>query len=219
MRYLFSIFGIAIIIGVITDVAGITVPAFCYTSNNSELKNSGMNQKEMWKDVEGFEDYYQISSSGLVKSYDRECWNGGGYFIKKGRLLKQCFTGAGYLMVGVHKQGEVLNKSVHRLVAIHFVDNPENKPCVNHLDGDKTNNNDWNLEWVTHKENSIHGVKLGLISNYKPIIQLNINGNIIRDYNSITDAQKETGISKSQIGSVCNGHRKTAHGYKWKFKD
>lgn len=106
---------------------------------------------ESWKDIPGWETLYQISNTGKVKSL---------YRYKK--ELKQSTTEKGYKYVSLPLNGKWCNKRVHVLVAIVFIPNPENKPFVNHKDGDKTNNNYWNLEWVTSSENTIHALTTGL---------------------------------------------------------
>ena len=183
----------------------------------TELTIGTMNT-EIWKDVKGFEDLYQISNFGRVASKDRICYNGTGYFLKIGKVLKQNLAGAGYPFLGLHKDLKVKQCNVHRLVAEHFIPNLENKETVNHIDGNKLNNNVSNLEWLSRKENSQHAVDTGLINSRKKVIQLYPNGDFISEYESATQAENITGISKRQISCACNGRQKTAHGYKWKFK-
>jgi hypothetical protein len=106
---------------------------------------------EQWKDVKGYEGIYQVSNEGRVKSI--------GY--SKERILKPINLN-GYLIVNLYK--DKINKQyyIHRLVCLNFLDNPENKKEVNHINGLKTNNRLENLEWVTPKENTIHAVDTGL---------------------------------------------------------
>jgi hypothetical protein len=105
---------------------------------------------EEWKDIQGYEGKYQISSFGRVRN------------IQKGNFLNPSPNYKGYLRVNLWKNGGYKTKVVHRLVCKAFLDNPDNKPQVNHIDGDKTNNKLQNLEWVTNDENKKHAVKLGL---------------------------------------------------------
>lgn len=86
----------------------------------------------------------------------------GDIYNSKGKKLKQHLNKFGYYRVSLFIDGKKVNQSVHRLVAKQFVKNPDNKPCVNHIDGCKTNNNYMNLEWVTNSENVKHAYKLGL---------------------------------------------------------
>ena len=109
---------------------------------------------EIWKDVQGYEGIYQVSNFGRVKSLGRfvdrlasgHCW-------QKERILKPNKTKYGYLNVILSKKGKTKTFSVHRLVAVAFIPNPENKPQIDHINADKTNNTVNNLRWVTCKEN------------------------------------------------------------------
>jgi hypothetical protein len=119
---------------------------------------------------------------------------------------------SGYIYVRVNKQKYAL----HRLVASTFIENPDNKPVVNHIDGTKTKNSVANLEWVTVQENSQHNHNVGLITTYKRKIgQYNLEGEFIKEYNSIVEAMKETNITS--IKEVLYKHQKTAGGFIWKY--
>lgn len=122
-----------------------------------------MVNQEIWKDIKDYEGSYQISNLGRVKSLSRKMWNGNSFWESKERILKSSQDKDGYLLVGLHKNNKKKMCKIHRLVAIHFIDNPYNKPEVNHIDGDKSNNCADNLEWVTSSENSIHAYKSGLL--------------------------------------------------------
>lgn len=115
--------------------------------------------KEIWKDIKGYEGLYQISNFGNVKTFKRQGTDE--------RILKSKEDGCGYLRVRLLKNYKYRIKYISRLVAIYFLDNPENKSEVNHIDGNKQNNNILNLEWVTHKENIQHAYNIGLL---KPIV-------------------------------------------------
>jgi hypothetical protein len=113
---------------------------------------------EYWNTITNFSDY-EISSLGRVKSKTRHGLDG--RFIQE-RILKPNITKSGYKFVILRKDGLSYNEMIHRLVANEFLENPMNKKCVNHIDGNKENNITSNLEWVTHHENRIHANKLGL---------------------------------------------------------
>lgn len=113
--------------------------------------------KEIWKDVIGYEGIYMVSNTGRVKSLDRLVNTGyGRKRLCKGIILRMALDKDGYSVKMLQNRGSKILKKVHRLVAIHFIPNPENKPEVNHLDGNKLNNNDWNLAWATTSENVQH---------------------------------------------------------------
>lgn len=104
--------------------------------------------KEVWKPIKGYENEYLVSNLGQVKSLDRIRKNG----LKKGKVLKPIRHSNGYLRVHLNRK----DYFIHRLVAQAFIENPLNKEYVNHIDGDKTNNNVTNLEWTTPSENMHH---------------------------------------------------------------
>lgn len=163
--------------------------------------------EEIYKDVKGFEGFYQVSNLGNVFS------------IKKNKILKPTILDNGYLQVDLYKNTEHKKNNIHRLVAIAFIPNPYNLPQVNHKDEDKTNNNVWNLEWCTCKENINHGThnfRSG-IKHRKPINQYDLQGNFIKSWNSGTEIQKETGFTHTNITKCCKGHTKTAYGFIWQY--
>lgn len=119
--------------------------------------------KSKWKWVRGWRGYYKVSNHGQVKSCDRYVkTRGNGKRLVKGKILKGSLSDNGYLIVGLYRNRKMKNKLVHRLVARAFIPNPENKPEVNHEDGNKLNNCVGNLSWMTEKENQQHSLKIGL---------------------------------------------------------
>lgn len=114
---------------------------------------------EIWKDIAGYEGLYQVSNLGRVKSLERDTKRARPQHIQE-RILKQ--RNGEYLMVYLADAGKYEARLVHRLVAQAFISNPDNKPIVNHIDGNKYNNRADNLEWCTHKENVIHAFVTGL---------------------------------------------------------
>lgn len=192
----------------------------------------GNYMKEQWKEIEGYDGRYLISNTGKVYSK----------FSK--RLLIGNST-RGYKFYTLSKNGVCKSPKAHRLVAIHFLENTENKPCVNHIDGDPSNNNVSNLEWCTYSENIIHSFKLGLQkpligkdnpmhgkrgsenAKSKEVVMIDISTmKILKQFESIELAvdflknQGKTKANSSSISQCCNGVRyKTAYGYIWRFKN
>lgn len=113
--------------------------------------------KEDWKDIPGFEGRFQISTTGRVKSLKRQCNNQNAkpYWIQE-KILTQWTDKLGYKRLSLFVDGQRHARLVHRLVALAFIPNPENKPQINHKDCNPSNNNVDNLEWCTNKENAVH---------------------------------------------------------------
>jgi hypothetical protein len=123
---------------------------------------------EIWKKINLF-DNYEISNNGSVRRVESQVFQKGTYFKYKGRILKQA-TCKGYKRVTLCKNSSTKRFQVHRLVAMLFIENIENKPCVNHIDGDKLNNNYTNLEWCTYSENEKHSyISLGKINHNRKL--------------------------------------------------
>ena len=126
-----------------------------------------------------------------------------------------------YKFVSILINGQSNRMRVHRLVAMAFIPNPENKPYVNHINGDKGDNNVENLEWVTPSENTIHAVKTGLMSNgrKRPVIHYNLNGEKMATFESASEAARQTGGSQSKITLCCRRQRESANDYQWRYYD
>lgn len=166
---------------------------------------------EEFRDVEGFEGYYQISNYGRVKSLKRSLtqYNGYGYFSHsyKERILSLCRQKQGYLMVNLTKECKKHLLQVHRLVSKAFLDNPENKPCVNHIDCNPSNNRIDNLEFCTQKENVEHCIKLNRRCDFKgskspcakKVILKDKNNKVIKEYGCFEEVAKDLNISKSLV--------------------
>jgi hypothetical protein len=125
---------------------------------------------EIWKDIVGYEGYYQVSNLGNVRSLPKvitQKSNGGGFHEQRrqGKVLVPVKNSKGYYRVMLHMPGGFKRFFVHRLVAEYFIPNRDNKPVVNHIDSNPLNNHVSNLEWVTHKENSRHAVDNGRFAN------------------------------------------------------
>lgn len=188
----------------------------------------------IWKDIEGFEDYYQISSDGRVRSKDRTIIDKIGRKRSwKGQLLNPDIAQNGYYRVTLSINRNRKQLYLHRLLAKYFIPNPNDLPQVNHIDGNKLNNNLNNLEWCSNQDNIIHAYKHRLIKpvsgknhpNYgkyganskkaKPIISKNIITNEIKKYGSIIDTKKD-GFTPSEVSRCCN-HGGIHKGHSFKF--
>lgn len=168
-------------------------------------------QKEVWKDVKGYEGRYAISNKGNLYSYHT-----------KG-LRSVSVREDGYNVCSLYKDKKRSNHYIHRLVIMHFSKEPP-KETVNHIDGNKSNNCIDNLEWMSYTENNKHAVESGLNTiqhrrNCKGSIkvsQFSLSGELIKTYPSMRQAERETGITATEIG---HGIRKgwKYGGYIWKL--
>ena len=176
-----------------------------------------MNDIEIWGKIKNYENLYEISNHGKVKSVKRiiKRKKNGDLPIKE-RILKPTINIGGYKTVALSKNNKRKIIPIHRLVAQTFISNPKNLPCVNHKDENKLNNCVDNLEWCTVKYNNNYGSKKDKIS--KKVIQYDKNKNIIKEWNSIIDVQRISDINNSNIVQCCKGKRKSAGGYVWEYK-
>ena len=163
---------------------------------------------EFYKAIVGYEGLYEVSNLGNVRSLR----------FGKIKILKQGTQAHGYLKVVLCVGREVKNFLVHRLVAQAFLPNPNNKPAINHVDGNKQNNHANNLEWAQPSENTRHGLRLGLIpDNRKPVVATNAVTGVETTFPSIWDAAKDLGLKQDSISRVVNGRRKSTGGYSFKL--
>jgi len=128
---------------------------------SNETKHD-MSAEEIWKDIEGYEGIYKISSLGNVKTLSRHYYNGEYGNVKmfmEEKIRTPIKHPSGYLTMILCKNGVKKRYTIHRIVALNFIPNPDNKRCVNHIDGKKDNNAVSNLEWCTHKENNSHAIE------------------------------------------------------------
>ena len=173
----------------------------------------------MWKVLNKYP-HYSIDECGKVKRNSSTNKDSLGRVINyKERELKIQLDKDGYqvvtLVYGLEKPKVC---KVHRLVAETFIPNPDNLPCVNHKDEDKTNNSVDNLEWCTYQYNNSYNDKGKRISATKsiPVYQFDLNGNLIKEWKSMKEAGKSLGIDEANISAACSGKLKTYKGFIWK---
>lgn len=183
---------------------------------------------EIWKDIVGYEGLYQVSNLGNIRSL---CFGSRNH--KKSnviKLLKQTPTNCGYYKVQLYNNGHSKILYVHRIVAETFIPNPDCKPQVNHIDGNKSNNACFNLEWSSPSENQLHAIKTNLRAPSpmtgrkgkqnplsKPILQFTKSGEFVKKWDSIADAGRFFNCDQSCISSALVGRNKTSHGFVWKY--
>lgn len=183
-------------------------------------------KEEIWKEIKGYEGRYLISNLGRVRGCPR--WvdqpRGGKRYID-GHVLAQRLSGSGYMTIRlIGGDGKNRTFTIHRLVALNFIDNPNNLPCVNHKDENKLNNCVSNLEWVTYKENINYGTCIKRRDAKRQYRVEMIDSNtlkVIKTFESIKMAAKEMNISDRQIALVCSGSKNVyrAGGYLWRYAD
>lgn len=188
----------------------------------------------MFKGIFGYERYYEISSDGIVKSKDRTQTDSlGRTRTWKGQVLNPDIAPNGYYRITLAVEGKKKQVYIHRLIATHFMDNPNNLPQVNHIDGNKLNNSMDNLEWVSAQENTIHAYKNGLINhiagenhpNYGKFGSKSRKAKKVKSTDIITGEQKtygalietvKDGFTKSEVSRSCN-HGGIHKGHKFEF--
>lgn len=187
-----------------------------------------------WKPISGYEGYYLVSDKGDV-------WS-----VRRKKMLAPKMQKTGYLRVALSVDGRVKNFSIHRIVALAFIPNPEGKPTVNHINENKTDNRVENLEWATTREQNTHGTRIArAISNtdwaarsaktdyaeiarkhdyytmnsaqMKKVVQKDCQGNVVRIFDSIGQAARSVNVSPGHIWQCCNGQRKTCKGSVWEY--
>lgn len=154
---------------------------------------------EQWKDIYAG---YQVSNEGRVRS------------LKRNKILTLKETTKGYLQVHLRVDGKDITPKVHRLVAMAFIDNPDNLPQINHINGIKTDNRVLNLEWCNNSQNLKHSYQvLGRKTIGKAVICVDKN----ETYSSSKEASRQLGIDHSTIIKCCKGKRRTAGGCHWQY--
>lgn len=166
--------------------------------------------QEIWKDIKGYEDHYQISNIGRVKSLSRMRLGRGGCLVHiHEKILKQKTTKSGYKSVHLRCMDYQSHPTIHRLVAEAFISNPDNKPTVNHIDANKENNCTTNLEWSTHSEQMVHAVHNDLLEvrgspKYSKAFKKEIFEYYSNNEISICNLSKLFGISERTAGRIVN---------------
>ena len=162
----------------------------------------------MWKKFiyEGQETDYSVSTEGEVR---KDTTN---YILSQSSQQD-------YKFVGLIINGKQKRMRVHRMVALAFIDNPDNKPYVNHINGNRSDNNVENLEWVTPSENTQHAVDTVLFKSgrARAVIQYNLNGEQMATFESASEAARQTGGSQSKITMCCRRQRDSANDYQWRY--
>jgi len=189
-----------------------------------------MISEETWRDIPNYEGLYQVSSLGRVKAVQRTIhYKNGKTIHRKERLLSLSDSYGQYYTVGLIKNGKHKTWNVHRLVAMAFIPNPHNLPCINHKDENKYNNTVDNLEWCSYSYNTKYNGSMRVRLNTrnknqsrgyeKKVYQYDLQGNLIKIWNSVRVISRELNYKASDISSCClnKQYRKTAYGYKWSY--
>lgn len=190
-------------------------------------------QEERWLPVVGYENFYEVSDKGRIRSLDRITRNGRGNYLKRGRIMKMVDNGNGYLKVCLKAKDKSEKKYVHRIVAEAFIENPENKHFINHLDNNPQNNVVENLEWCTPLENVLWMAKQGRNKrtdkwlehlhegqrkSYKAVVGENLETGETIFFENLNSV-REKGFQPSCVCYCCKGTRgiKQHKGYRWSY--
>lgn len=191
---------------------------------------------EKWKEIPGYDGKYEVSTYGNVRcvNYRRS---------GKSQLMKLQLSKHNYFMITLRQEGKNVNRAVHRLVALTWIPNPNNLPEIDHINSDPSDNRIENLRWCTKQENHQNPATIAKrklikpkskpysknpiteqrrrqisLALSKPVVQMNLLRKVIREFESITQAGKETNAHPSAINKCCRGKAKSAGGYKWRYK-
>lgn len=180
--------------------------------------------EEVWKDVAGYEGRYMVSNLGRFKSLRYRGHDGE-------KIMRSTKHHSGYKIIRLGNNPRKIY-SVHILVAKAFVENPNGKPYVNHIDGNKENNVYNNLEWVTARENTVHAIYMGLFpeserdpyvasGKYKKkrLLQYDLNGNLLKEWSSCLQAANAYGCNSASLTRCAKGEVKSCSGYNWRYAE
>ena len=175
-----------------------------------------MIEVETFVEIEGFENY-EVSNLGKVRN------------IKSGRVLKTSLNNNGYLRLFLCENNKRKHLYLHRIIATAFIDNPGEKPCVNHIDGNKSNNFVGNLEWISRKGNTQHAIATGLRADSnmrgrtgslnplsKPVAQYTKSGDFMKVWSGYSEAARAYGCKPCTIINCAKGRIKSCKGFVWK---
>ncbi|MFE8697956.1 HNH endonuclease [Cytobacillus sp. FJAT-53684] len=168
------------------------------------------------REINGYEGFYSINEQGVIRN------------VRTGKIKKHTLQNSGYMSVSLYKNGHRKTFLVHRLIAETFLPNPNNLKTVNHIDGNKINNDLSNLEWASHSENHLHAYRElgrktwleGLYGasnfNSKSVIMFSKNGEFLAEYGALREAERKTGVRENNIRRAIK-YKGTAGGYVWKY--
>jgi hypothetical protein len=176
-------------------------------------------ENEIWKDVDGYENSYQVSNYGRVKSLGNKSNHKNPIILKQAIVME-------YPCITLTKNSKAKMFKVHRLVASAFCEKTDENHEVNHIDGNKENNFYKNLEWVSKSENMIHAFKLGLKKEKKgkynkrsiPVLQIDVDsGETVNRFEGLREMERNTGFSRPNVKAVCGKKNRTAYGWRWEY--
>ena len=192
---------------------------------------------ELFVDIKGYEGFYQISNLGTVKSLEHSIIRSNG--VKqtvKERIIKPSLGKNGYYTISLWRNGKGKGFQIHRLIAEHFIPNPENKPYIDHINTDRTDNTVWlnedgsinyektNLRWVTPKENNNNPITRNNHKHKYNVTSYGFNNGHSKPVVRLAKGDEKDVVFPNafstntyRVGPCCKGERKTAGGYKWQY--